>query len=170
VGEDGQFATPSAWPGRYVLRVGNLPPKLSVRRATVQGHDVLDAPFTLAGDLDDVVITLTDQVTQLYGTVQRVADQQNESVSVLLFPVNPASWVDYGRSTRRVRMITAARGSYSTPSPPAGEYHLVALLDRQITDDWRDPAFLARVAAIAERITVGDGGSISHPLRVRSMQ
>ena len=54
-------------------------------------------------------------------------------------------------------------------SPPEGDYYLVALPETHI-DDWQNPAFLKRAAALADRVTVADGRSTSRPLRARSLQ
>jgi hypothetical protein len=54
------------------------------------------------------------------------------------------------------------------PAPPPGEYRLVAIPDEQAAD-WQNPAFLARAAAVADRITVHDDESVTHDLRTRSL-
>ena len=87
---------------------------------------------------------------------------------MLLFPSDPARWVDYGRSTRRLRLIPTSGGSFSTPAPPVGDYLLIALPESQTTD-WQNPQFLKRAAALADRIAVRDGQSLTHTLRTRSL-
>jgi hypothetical protein len=166
--DTGEFAIPSTWPNRYVLRIDGLPPAWSVKRATARGRDVLDTPFDLTGDVNDVVVTVTDQPTHVSGTVQRRAGASAEEVSVLLFPTDPSAWVDYGRSTRRVRSVRVSGSSYSMSSPPPGDYFIVALPE-QDTTDWQDPAFLKRAAGIANRVAIGEDRSVSHALRVESM-
>jgi hypothetical protein len=166
--DNGQFVTPSTWPGRYVVRLTGQPSAWAVRRATVQGRDVLDTPFDLKGDAD-VVITLSDRIRQLSGTVQRDGDQSNLNVTVLLFPSDPDGWIDYGRSTRRLRAVPVGGSAYSMAAPPEGDYLLIALPDQQV-NEWRNPAFLKRAAGLADRITVTGGPSVSHPLRVRSIE
>jgi hypothetical protein len=54
------------------------------------------------------------------------------------------------------------------PSPPPGQYLLIALPESQL-GDWQDPEFLKRTAPLADRIVVRDGQPLTHPLRTRSL-
>ena len=168
VEDDGRFVLPSAWPGRYVIRLTTPPPGWHLKSITAEGHDVADAPLILDRDRDDVVITLTDQVARLAGSVQASTGKVDDDVSVLLFPADPARWVDYGQSTRRLRVVPATAGSYSMPAPPEGDYLLIALPELQL-GDWQNPAFLKRAAALADRISVRAGQSVTQALRTRSL-
>ncbi len=166
--DDGRFVLPSAWPGRYVVRVESPPAGWTVQRVIFQGRDVADAPLDLSEDVTDVIVTFTDQVGRLTGTVEAAGGQADRTAAVLLFPSDPARWVDYGRSTRRLRLIPTSGGSFSTPAPPVGDYLLIALPESQTTD-WQNPQFLKRAAALADRIAVRDGQSLTHTLRTRSL-
>jgi hypothetical protein len=168
VEEDGRFVLPSVWPGRYVILLARTPPGWHLKSITAAGRDVADTPLVLDRDRDDVVITLTDQVARLAGSVQASTGKVDEDVSVLLFPADPVRWVDYGQSTRRLRVAPVAGGSYSMPAPPEGDYLLIALPEPQLVD-WQNPAFLKRAAALADRISVRAGQSVTQPLRTRSL-
>jgi hypothetical protein len=166
--EDGRVALPSQWPGRYVVRVEPTPPGWTVKSVTIAGRDAGDTAFALEADVDDLIVTFTDRTAQLTGTVQGSGGQTDDAAAVLLFPADPARWMDYGRSTRRLRRITTSAGSFSTPLPPAGDYLLIALPESQL-DDWQDPALLKRAAALADRLAVRDGQAMTHLLRTRSL-
>jgi hypothetical protein len=167
---DGTFATPSLWPGRYLVRVPTPPAGWTFKSATHEGRDVADAPLDLGGDLDDVVITFTDRSTTLSGTVQASDDQQAARSVVLVFPTDPSGWVDYGRNSRRVLMvIPSSSGAFSLPSPPAGEYYLIALPAGQ-AEGWQNPVVLRDLAAQADRVQVRDGQSVTHQLRIRGQR
>jgi hypothetical protein len=166
--EDGRFVLPSVWPGRYVILLDRTPPGWFLKSITAEGRDVADRPLVLDRDRDDVVITLTDQAARLAGSVQASTGKVDDDVSVLLFPADPARWVDYGQSTRRLRVVPAAGGSYSMPAPPEGNYLLIALPEPQLAD-WQNPAFLKRAAALADRIVVRAGQSVTQALRTRSL-
>ncbi len=168
VEEDGRFVLPSVWPGRYVIILATPPPGWSVKSITAAGRDVADTPLVLDADRDDVVITLTDQIARLSGTVQALSGRVEEDISVLLFPADPARWVDYGQSTRRLRVVPTAAGAYSTPLPPDGDYLLIAVPEAQLVD-WQNPAFLKRAVPLAERISVRAGQSLTQALRTRSL-
>ena len=164
---DGTFATPSTWPGRYLVRVATPPAGWTFKGATHEGRDVAYAPFDLSGDLDDVVITFTDRPTTFSGTVQASEDRQAARAVVLVFPTEPSGWVDYGRNSRRVQMaIPSSSGAFSLPSPPAGEYYVIAIPAAQ-AEGWQNPAVLRDLAAQADRVQVRDGQSLTHQLRFR---
>jgi hypothetical protein len=166
---DGQFVTPSTWPGKYLIRA-SAPPGWTFASATYQGRDVSETPIDLTTDVEGVLLLFTDQTGTITGTVEPDPGGTAAGAAVLLFPSDSAAWVDYGRTSRRVREVSAGpKGTYSLPTPPAGEYDLVAIPDEQAAD-WQNPAFLSRVSAIADRITVSPGASITHSLHVRRVQ
>ena len=168
IAEDGRVVLPSTRPGRYVLRVAGLPPGWTVARATLQGDDVLDTAFDLHGDRSDLILTLTNQVTEISGTVRGSDGRPDDEVAILMFPADQGGWTDYGRSDRRLRLVPVSAGSFSTPAPPEGDYLLVALSDRQLAE-WRNPEFLKRAAVLADRVRVRDGQSTAIALRTRSL-
>jgi hypothetical protein len=55
------------------------------------------------------------------------------------------------------------------PAPPAGDYYLIAIPDEQ-SIDWQDPATLAKLAPMAERIQVRDGVPITPTLQLRTVR
>ena len=165
----GQFTTPSSWPTRYLIRA-TPPLGWTFDRATYQGRDVSETPIDLVSDLEDVVIVFTDRPALITGTVERTDVEPSAGADVLLFPVDPKSWIDYGRTSVCVRLVSSGpTGAFKFGPPPGGDYYLAAIPDDQAAD-WRDPAFLQRVAAIADRITVTDGQPITHTLHVRRLQ
>jgi hypothetical protein len=137
--------------------------------ATLTGQDVASLPFDLTSDLKDVVITYTDQDARISGTVA-ADDLKQAPFVVLLFPIDTAAWVDYGRGNPRVQQAMAeANGSFSLHAPPAGMYALVAIPDDQAAE-WQNPAVLARLLPLADQVEVRDGQSLTHPLHVRSVR
>lgn len=168
--EDGRFTTQSMWPGRYLVRVPSAPRGWTFTSATYRGRDISETPMDITGDLEDVVITFTDHPNAVEGTVTGEAGQSVNGSTVLLFPVEPATWTDFGRSSRRVtRAAVSARGSFRFVATPPGDYFIVAISDRQAIDA-QDPAFLAKVAAFADRIQVRDGQPVSHPLTLKDVR
>jgi protocatechuate 3,4-dioxygenase beta subunit len=166
--ENGQFATPSSWPTRYVVRA-TAPPGWTFDRALYQGRDISESSIELASDLNDVVITYIDHPVRVSGTVDRADADPSTGIDVMLFPVDPAGWTDYGRTSRRVSLVAAGpTGTFSLPAPPSGEYYLVALPDDQAAD-WQAPAFFQKAAALADRVTVADGQPLVHTLHLRRL-
>jgi hypothetical protein len=166
---DGQFATPSTWPSRYLVRA-SAPPGWTLASATYQGVDVSETPLDLTTDVEGVLLLFTDQTGTITGAVEPDPGGTAVGAAVLLFPSDSAAWVDYGRSSRRVREVPVGpKGTFTLPTPPAGDYDLVAIPDEQAAD-WQNPAFLSRVSAIADHISVTPGQSITHALHVRRVQ
>lgn len=163
---DGQFATPSTWPGRYLLRA-MAPPGWTFAGATYQGRDISDTPFDLTADISDVVIAYTDHPDHITGTVQGLDGQPGTNYVALLFPADPAGWTDYGRTSRRVRSVrVSAAGTFTLPAPPPGQYCLLAIPENE-ADGWQNPATLARLSAGADRIQVREGEPLAVTLQVR---
>ena len=60
-------------------------------------------------------------------------------------------------------------GEFGLPLPPEGEYYIAALADED-SDDWRNPAKLKRLAAIAERIQVRGESILGQSLQLRRLR
>jgi protocatechuate 3,4-dioxygenase beta subunit len=164
---DGQFTTPSLWPGKYLLRV--TPPRgWFLLRATYQGRDISATPVEITSDIENVVITFTDRARTLKGTVQG-DDGSKADATVVVFPVEPEAWVDYGRTGRRVMSARVTEtGTFSLPAPADGEYYVMAIPEAD-TADWQNPATLAKLAPAAERVRIQGDGPPSLSLRLRRM-
>ena len=156
---DRRFATAGSLPGRYYLRVAPPPPGWTVKSISLEGREILDAPFDLNADIDNVLITFTDKPRTITGTIASTGAADAQAF-VVLFPVDSSAWVDYGRTSLRVQPGSTANNTAFTLSlPPDGDYYIAAIGDED-TDDWQNPATLKRIAAVAERIKVA-GESIS---------
>jgi len=168
-GPGGEFATSSLWPGRYVMR-SSAPPGWHFKDATYQGRNVSDSAFEVTEDISTVVITFTDKATRLTGTVQAGSGEDVERAMVLVFPEESTAWLDYGRPGRRVvSTIVSSSGSFSMPTPPSGNYFIVAVGGDRV-DEWQDPAFLKSLSASAERLTIRDAAPPAQSLRLRRVQ
>lgn len=161
---DSQFTTSSLWPGRYLIQ-SSAPPGWSLARAMFQGRDIAVEAVDMTSDLENVVLTFTDKTGTLKGTVQVDSPMRPDEGAVLLFPVDEKAWVDYGRSSRRVTSVRVTEnGSFTLPAPPDGDYFVVAIPDAE-ADDWQNPETLAKLAGMAERVTVRS--QAMPPLNVR---
>jgi protocatechuate 3,4-dioxygenase beta subunit len=163
---DGQFTTPSTWPGRYLVRADGAPSGWTFEKATWQGRDISQTPVDLAQDVSEVVLTFTDRPATIAGTVQAARGGADDAARVLIFPADRNGWVDYGRQSHRVNSAAVTAGRFELPQPPAGDYLLIAIPDDQAAG-WQNPAFLARLAGIADRITVAGDRPITHALITR---
>ena len=166
---DGQFVTAAMPPGRYFFRSAS-PPGWFVKSAIYQGRDLLHTAVDLTSDIDGIVVTFTDKPDRVTGSVQSADGTTASDATVVLFPTDPAAWVDYGNSSRRVSSVRAAPdGTFSLLAPPDGEYFLAAIPD-ELAGAWRDPSTLKALSGVADRIQLRNGQTATLTLRVRRFQ
>ena len=166
---DGRLRTMSMLPGRYFLRVANVPRGWTVRSATAGGWNLLDAPFELRGaDVNGVVVTLTDRAwPTIRGRVLTSAGIEAADAMVLVFPADRTLWLDATGSARRLRAVRPqGDGTYEVASLPVGEYFVLATA-AVVTAEWRDPARLQILSRTATRVRIDDGQNPSLDLKVR---
>ncbi len=167
-GADGTFQVASSLPGRYLLRVAGLPKDWTLKRAAIQGRDISEQAFDLTQDTSDVILTFTDHASTIEGAV-KIDNAADTTAVVLVFPSANTAWTDYGRGGRRVNSATVQNGHFTLPAPPAGDYFLVAVRDDDAAD-WQSPAFLAKAAPVADRVSVVDGVPLKHDLAVKRVR
>jgi hypothetical protein len=164
--ESGQFTTVGYPPGRYTVSVGGqLPSGWTLKSVVVSGRDVSTVPLELStGDVGGAVVTYTDKVSQITGTVRGAA--ANARATVIVFPVDYHAWISNGMSPRRTRQSTAsAAGVYTAAGLLAGDYLIVAVDDIDVPDN-QDPAMFDALARIATRVTLGEGDKKTADLTV----
>ena len=154
---DHTFTLQGATPGRFRFQP-TMPATVSndwmMRAADAGGRSVLDVPLELIADLDNVVITFTDRVSQVRGTVQDVTGVGAPDYYVILFPADRALWAM--RSPRIHAIKVAHDGSYRFRKIMPGDYLIASTADVE-TGEWMDPSFLQRIAASALRISIAEG-------------
>ena len=155
VDNTGQFKTYQLPAGKYLLRAVSVLPGWTFKSASLNGRDISDTPFDLGSeDIADVVLTFTDKPTELSGSA-RDTKGPDALATVVLFPSDPALWLNQGQTPRRLKTArTGTDGSYRFSNLPPGEY-LVAAVHSTLPGEWMDPQFLQRLAAQATLITIG---------------
>jgi hypothetical protein len=159
-------------PGRYLLRSAssnNGQAAWRVKSVLSGGREYVDTPIDASGgSVSDVVVTLTSQAAAVTGLVLDTRGAPASGVTVAVFPVNREQWVDFGRSSPRMRaVVTGQTGRYQIGGLPSGEYHVV-VVPASHRDDWRDPEFFETVAGSAARIAVDWGQTRDHTLRTEA--
>jgi hypothetical protein len=154
---DGTFTTGGYAGNRYIVAVATMPAGWSLKSAMWNGRDVSVEPMDLTdADITDVVLTFTDQVTELSGTVSG-AKGADGAAEVIVFPADTLAWKDIGVAARRSRNLRADRGGrFATSGLPAGEYFVAAVASASLRE-WNDPRFLEQLMPGATRVTLGDG-------------
>jgi hypothetical protein len=157
IGQDGTFRREGIVPGRYFFNLVSVPAPWQVKSATLDGRDVYDRPIEIrTGDVANVVVTLTDQLAQLSGTVSAPASFSSAEAIVVLFPANYRTWIDGGMNPRLVRTArVASSGTYTLPGLTAGDYLAVAI-DRGDEGDLQDPAFIETLSRSATLVAIAN--------------
>lgn len=138
---------------------------VSVASITSGGREVRDTGIdTSAGrDIDDVVITLTENVTTIQG---KVSGNGAGGAAVIIFPVERARWSDYGMDPILITSKSADNdGAFAVTGMPDGDYFAVAV-DGQQHDAWTNPKFLEAASVVATRFTLKPGEKKSLDLTV----
>jgi hypothetical protein len=133
----------------------------------VNGEDVLDFPLEVAGDADitNVVATVTDQTTEVTGTLSDALGTPSPDFTVLAVAAEERFWTP---GSRRILMArTTATGQYTFRNLPSGNYVLAVVTEIEQGAQY-DPEFLrSLVSTSSTRVTVTDGGKHTQALRIR---
>ena len=155
---DGTFEILNIMPGTYTVSLPGAGSRWSLRSVIVDGRDILDIPLEIgtAGDVTGAVVTLTDQHTELSGTLQSAANVPAPDYFVVVFSPDRtcvAAWA-HGVSNSRGRARTVA--SRSAIFPPV------------TTSSPRSPTWSRRISATARSSSASFlGPCLSISTRVR---
>ncbi len=152
--DGGTFTRTGLAPARYFLSL-TMPPPWQVKSATLNGRDVYDAPLEIrTGNVANVLITATDRLAQLSGTVTASGSYKPGDATIIVFPANHEAWIDNGMNPRLVRTTrVSAAGTYTVANLTAGDY-LVVAIDRSEEGDVQDPAFIEALARAGTRVSM----------------
>jgi hypothetical protein len=176
VDDTGKFVIDGLGPGRYRLSAispfplqpglqpGEFPTTWMVKTATIDGRDVLDTPIEIRANenVEGVVITFSDQYTELSGTLLDAAGIPVIGYYVAIFPTERTLW---STTSRRMRTFLAQEGKYRLAGLPPGEYYL-AVLTEVDTSVWGDPEFMELVAAGAIKITLAEAEKKTQDMKI----
>lgn len=145
-------------PGSYFVRPVSAPAGWMIESISASGQSALDSPIAVEGTGADVVITFTDRLSEVSGTVH-AADggplRADREASVLVFPVDRASWLDNGANPLRMRTIRVTPdGTFVARGLLPGEYFAVAPTTAEAGPNWQLAATLERLWRSASRFRV----------------
>lgn len=128
-----------------------------IKSAVINGRDAADLPVDINSDASDVVVTLTDKLTELSGVLQTPAGAPATNYFVIVFAKDQAYW--FSGSRRIVSLRPGTDGRFVTPpaSPlPPGDYLVAAVTDVR-SGEWFEPAFLKTLVSSAVPVSLAEG-------------
>jgi hypothetical protein len=111
-----------------------------------------------------MVVTFVDQPTEISGTLMDSAGKPMPGFSIVVFSTDRATW---SASSRRISppIQVASDGKYKVTGLPPGDYFLAALTDYE-NGDLGDVSFLDQIAAVAIKVTLGEGEKKTQDLKI----
>ena len=165
---DGTFRATGIAPGTYQVRAtipADLSQTWSLQSAIAQGRDLLDFPLEVesGGELPEVVLTLSNQRSELTGTLQTSNGAPAPEFFVVSFPVDRTLWTSPSRRLKSVRPGTDGRFTFADLA--AGDYLIAALTDVD-PDEWQNVSFLEQLVTSGIKVTIPPGGRVTQDIRV----
>jgi len=166
--QDGTFVvsglSPDVYRPMFVPPNMMMPPPLMpvqpggfvLKSVMLDGKDISDLPIEVRSGVDvkDLVVTFTDTISELSGTLQDSAGKPVIGYPIVVFSTNRAYWTFGSRRIAQTR--PSSDGAYKVNGLPAGEYYVCALTDLD-PNDLYDAAFLEQLVAGSFKITLGEG-------------
>src|SRR5207249_720314 len=156
-------------PGRTLVRLlGRTAGDWVTKSQRLNGVDVIDTGIEVrAGeDIAGLEIELTNQQSQITGSVTNSRGQPVKDYSVVVFARDREKW-----TLPQTRYIRAGQpdqdGRFKVTGLPAGEYYAIAF-DYVDFGEMNDPEFLDRIKDRATVFTLDDGGTKVLDLKISS--
>ena len=170
---DGTFGTNGYPAGRYLVSASPPPNagKWKFKSATQSGRVVSDEGLELqGGDAGGLVITFTDQLGEISGSVQNERGAPDQTGSVVVLPADSTAWKEGVINARRLRSVRlTTTGSFTFGDLPPGAY-LVTAIAGDLPENWQLAATLEAISRLGTRVVVGDGAKVSQSLTSRSIR
>jgi hypothetical protein len=139
--------------GPQRISVSNIPNGWVLKSITLESEDITDTPFDFktGRNLDGLVVTLTDQLTDLSGTVSDSRGQAAKDYVVVIFPDDSHLWGGQSRFVKTSR--PNQDGTFDITGLPPARYLAVAL-DSLENGAQSDPAVLEKLRPQAKSFTL----------------
>jgi protocatechuate 3,4-dioxygenase beta subunit len=145
--------------GPQMIRVQGLPPGWALKSITLDGIDITDAPYDFkpGNDVTGVVVTLTDRLTDITGTVRDARGQPVLDYVLVAFPEDTKLWGPQSRFVQTTR--PNQNGTFSIKGLPPGRY-LAAAVGALENGLQNDPAVLEQLRPRARSFSLVEGQTI----------
>ena len=165
--DDSSFTTPGLY-GPTRIRV-TLPDGWAVTSVQFDGRDITDEALDArSGDvLANVRVVVTNKVNVVSGSITDAKGATTADGTVLLFAEDAQKWTDDSRFVRSAR--PDQQGTFQIKGLPPGDYLAVAM-DYVEDGGWNDPEYLESIRRYGQRVRLGQSGTRTVALRLRSPQ
>lgn len=155
--------------GPQMIRANDIPTGWAVKSISLEGEDITDTPFDFkpGSNLTGLVITLTDRLTDLSGSVRDSRGQTLKDYVLVIFPEEKKLWGGQSRYVRAVR--PNQEGNFSIKGLPPARYHAAAVESLE-TGSQNDPAVLEQLQSRAQGFTLAEGQTLSLNLEMQAGQ
>ena len=168
VSSDGTFVVAVVASGSYRVEVPlagpTSIPAAWLKSIVVDAHDMSDAAIDFGdGQTVSALITVTDQLGTIRGTLTGADGRPATEYTIIAFPRSRDLWGTLGRRIRTSR--PANTGAFVIRGLPDGEYRLAAVVDPEI-NAWLMPTFLDALTQASVPAVVVNGSTTVKDLRV----
>ena len=155
--------------GQQMIRAGGIPTGWAVKTISIEGEDVTDRPyeFKAGNNLNSLVITLTDRLTDLSGAVRDTRGQAVKDYTVVICAEDQKLWGNQSRYVRTAR--PNQEGTFSIKGLPPGRY-LAAAVESIETGTQNDPAVLEQLRPRAKGFALTEGQALTLALEMSAAQ
>jgi hypothetical protein len=155
VNEDGTFEL-RGLAGPQVIRLQGIPLGWALKSVTLNGADITDIAhdFKPGNTITGLVITLTDRLTEITGSVRDARGQSVADYVLVAFPEDPKLWMPQSRFVQTTR--PNQNGTFSIKGLPPGRY-LAAVVPSLETGLQNDPEVLQQLRPQAQSFSLAEG-------------
>jgi hypothetical protein len=169
VEKDGTFLIVALPPGPHLIRPSNGGGMRgwTLKSVTYDGRDVTDRPIDIRSGqkIENVMLTFTDKVTEINGTLTSDRGDPAPDYTVLAFSTDNSLWRAQSRQIQTARPDQT--GQYRIRGLPAGDYYVVTV-DPGEQGEWFEPAYLDQHRLGASHVSLGDGDTKTQDFKIRS--
>jgi Carboxypeptidase regulatory-like domain len=142
--------------GPQVIRLQGIPAGWGLKSVTLDGADITDTAYDFkpGNNLTGLVITLTDRLTEITGSVRDGRGRPVADYVLVAFPEDPTRWVPQSRFVQTTR--PNQNGTFSIKGLPAGRY-LAAVVPSLEIGLQNDPALLQQLRPQAHSFSLAEG-------------
>jgi hypothetical protein len=164
VNQDGTFEL-RGLAGPRIIRVQGMPPGWALKSVMVEGVDVVDTGFEFkpGNNVSGVVVTLTDRLTEIAGTVRDARGQTVADYVLVVFSEDSKLWGAQSRYVQTTR--PNQNGEFTLKGLPPGRYLATAVAALE-NGTQSDPAVLEQLRRSAKTFTLADGQTLNLNLEI----